>query len=244
MRFSYVFLLVFSIAGACMAAEEKPEPEWTYDDDRTGQEDWGSIPGYETCREGMQQSPITISYTKSENLPELAFKYDLATGILNITKKSFIMEVVKGSELLEGKNKYTLQSVEFHSPSEHKIKDTFYPAEIHLVHKDSKGNVLIIAVFANVGDDNSSVNDILKQNYINMKAGQFTIDLSKLISNAKSYYSYLGSLPYPPCTENVRWIILKEPITISHEQLSYLVKFIGRNNRVQQPVYIRDVLEK
>jgi carbonic anhydrase len=29
-----------------------------------------------------------------------------------------------------------------------------------------------------------------------------------------SYYTYMGSLPHPPCTENVKWIILSTPVGV------------------------------
>lgn len=243
MHLPYIFLLAFSIAGVCMAAEEKPAPDWTYDDDRTGQEDWGAIPGYETCESGMQQSPIIISYTKSSYLPALNFKYNNATGLLSITRKSFIMNVANGGELIDGNNKYTLQSIELHSPGGHRIHDTFYPLEIHLIHKNSKGDLLIVAIFANIGADNQAISDMIRSAYSHDKSRQFTAHLTSLLNNGQSYYSYAGSLPYPPCTENVQWRIIKAPVTISHEQLSTITKFIARNTRLPQPVYIREVLE-
>lgn len=243
MRFLYIFFLIFSIADVCRAAGKEALPVWSYDDDRTGQDDWGAIPGYETCESGTQQSPIIISYTKSANLPALNFKYDKATGSLNITNKSFILEVTKGGTLIDGKNKYTLQSIELHSPSEHRIRDAVYPLEIHLIHKNSKGDLLIVAVFANIGTANQTIADMIKQAYSNNKTGQFTADLTSLFNNTGSYYSYSGSLPYPPCTENAQWRIVKTPITISHEQLSAIVRFIGRNTRLPQPVYMREILE-
>ncbi|MEQ1706507.1 MAG: carbonic anhydrase family protein [Rickettsiales bacterium] len=237
----FSFLSILIVPAFCMADDGKA-PVWTYDDDLTGQEDWGSIAGYETCTSGMEQSPINISHTKLSNLPKLNFKYSKATGLLNITNKSFIMEVAEGGILIDGKNKYSLQSVEIHSPSGHRIKEAFYPLEMHLIHKDKKGDLLIVAVFADIGDSNKYIDDILKHSYSKEKH-QFTADISSLLANSDSYYSYRGSLPYPPCTENVEWKIMKTPISISRQQLSSIVKFIGRNTRLAQPVYMREISE-
>ena len=246
MRFLHVslfsFLSILFIPAFCMANDDNADA-WTYDDDTTGQEDWGAIAGYETCGSGMEQSPINISYTKLSNLPELDFQYGKVDGALHITKQSFIMKIAKSGTLFDGKNKYTLQSVEIHSPSGHRVRDEFHPMEIHLIHKNSKGELLIVAVFADIGAANEPINDILKQPISKNRTKQFTTDLSSLINNTESYYSYIGSLPYPPCTENVQWRIIKTPISISKGQLSSIVSYIGRNTRLSQPVYMREVLE-
>lgn len=51
-----------------------------------------------------------------------------------------------------------------------------------------------------------------------------SVDPEKLLPKNKSYWTYLGSLTTPPCTESVTWIVFKEPIEVSPEQLD---KFRG-----------------
>lgn len=46
-----------------------------------------------------------------------------------------------------------------------------------------------------------------------------TLD-SLLPSNKYHYYTYNGSLTTPPCSEVVIWLDFKEPIFLSHEQVS------------------------
>jgi carbonic anhydrase len=244
MRFLPVYVLsllsIIFIPTFCLADADKA-PAWTYDDDMTGQEDWGAIEGYEACGSGMEQSPINISYTKLSNLPKLDFQYSKVAGSLNTNKQSYIVEVDKGGTLLDGKEKYTLQSIEIHSPSGHRIRDVFHPMEIHLIHKNQKDELLIVAIFADIGAANESIDNIIKLNHASARSDK--VDLSSLVNNTESYYSYAGSLPYPPCTEKVQWRIIKAPISISKKQLSSIVSSVGRNTRLPQPVYMREVLE-
>ncbi len=238
----FVFSVIFLIITNSCIADSDSAPNWSYDDDYTGQEAWGSIEKYKICELGTNQSPINISFTKPSNLLPLNFKYNKADGSLNITNKSFIMEITKGGELIDGNDSYILQRIEIHSPSSHRIKDNSYPLEIHLLHKNADGDLIIVAVFANIGATNSSIEDMLKH-VPSRNTEIFTVDIASLFISSNSYYSYKGSLPYPPCTENVQWKIIKTPITISREQLSKITKLIGRNIRLPQPLYMRDVLE-
>ncbi len=245
MRIFSLMVFTFSLFLFChhQANAAPVEPKWSYDEDYTGQEDWGSITGYEMCATGYNQSPVIIGQTKTTALPKLSSKYAGVRGNLIISKYSFIFKVKNGGIIKDGNTEYSLQSVEIHSPSGHRIKDAFYPAEIHLIHKSAKGDELIIAVFANTGKENPALKTLLKQAK-SKNSGDFTIsNLNSLISSPESYYSYTGSLPYPPCTEGVKWKILKQPITISDNQLGELVDYIGRNTRLPQPLYMRGVLE-
>ena len=78
----------------------------------------------------------------------------------------------------------------------------------------------------------------------------FKMDPSRLLPSEgnRSYYQYRGSLTTPPCTENVLWTVMEEPIFLSAEQIKKFstmpfMEQIGRkNNRPVQPTNSRFVL--
>jgi carbonic anhydrase len=251
-NFSRQALSIFQIAlssafllySASSFAAEASLPPWSYDDDYTGQVDWGSIKGYEICETGSNQSPVIISYTKTTDLPALNYSYIGMKGILRLTNNTFAVHVLGDGKITEAGKAYKLETIELHSPSGHWIKEKFYPLEIHLVHKNTDGEILIVAVFANIGSKNPTLKTLLEHSHSEAsKTNFFPFDMNSLLPAKQGYYAYNGSLPYPPCTEGVKWRVLKTPITISREQLSMITRIIGRNTRLPQPLYIREILE-
>lgn len=58
----------------------------------------------------------------------------------------------------------------------------------------------------------------------------------------EDFYNYAGSLTTPPCSEGVRWFVLKDRITISHKQVDEFSHFVhGANARPVQPLNDRTV---
>ena len=56
-----------------------------------------------------------------------------------------------------------------------------------------------------------------------------------LLPDTVYVYRYSGSLTTPPCSENVRWIVIAEPIEFSQEHIETFEKFYSGNNRPLQP---------
>jgi carbonic anhydrase len=56
-------------------------------------------------------------------------------------------------------------------------------------------------------------------------------------------FRYPGSLTTPPCSEDVSWLLMVEPVGISAAQLDRFSEIIEDNNRPIQPLNDRDVAE-
>lgn len=81
--------------------------------------------------------------------------------------------------------------------------------------------------FQSVPEDNYNYTTILKYLPEVEKADtNFTLpeppSLYDLVGDHHLYYTYLGSLTTPPCSEVVTWIEFKTTIPISHDQVSYV----------------------
>lgn len=121
--------------------------------------------------------------------------------------------------------------------------------DMHLVHADADGKLLVVAVQFIVGPKPNPVLGALLQD-IPQRAGGEKMDEAVMINPSgllpkptSGYYTYSGSLTTPPCSEGVTWIELKEPVTISAAQLKAMRRFYYHNQRPIQPLNGREVIE-
>lgn len=68
-------------------------------------------------------------------------------------------------------------------------------------------------------------------------------DPSSLMPKQSGYFEFMGSLTTPPCSEGVTWIVLKENIGASKEQIEKMYKVIHNNARNIQPINHRQIQE-
>ena len=69
------------------------------------------------------------------------------------------------------------------------------------------------------------------------------VDFLQLLPPKRDYYLYSGSLTTPPCTEGVLWIVLRQPLQLSREQIADFGKIYRNNVRPVQPANGRVVKE-
>jgi carbonic anhydrase len=213
-------------------------PTWTYDGDQTNEEAWGNLSHlYINCALGKEQSPINIAITKPSSKPPLAFHYKPSKATVKLENHALNVAMQDAMVISSDARDYTLESISFHTPGEHMVNGNFYLVEIELLHHDKDGNPLIVSVFGQRGEANAAVDAIVKN-------PSPTFDPTSLLPAIRGYYAYRGSLTAPPCTEGVEWRILKTPITLSQAQLEAIGNISGRNARLTQPVYMREVEEK
>jgi carbonic anhydrase len=69
------------------------------------------------------------------------------------------------------------------------------------------------------------------------------IDLNGLLPADRSAYRYLGSLTTPPCSEGVKWIVMKSSVTMTTKQIAAFKKLFPMNARPLQPINARSIVE-
>ena len=208
---------------------------------------------YLVCEQGQRQSPINI--VTSEHVGkhhDLVFRYQ-PTG-MHVVHDGHSYKGLSASNSLvvfDGQS-YQFLQFHFHDPSEHHMDGTSYPMEMHLVHKNSNGKLLVIGVLAVEGPENEELARagawVKKQVGHRMLepgeevAGGNQLNLMKVLpKDREHFYAYGGSLTTPPCTEGVQWIVLKEPIELSKDQIDRFMKAYGPIARPVQPRHEREI---
>ena len=142
---------------------------------------------------------------------------------------------------------YQMKYVQFHAPSEHHIKGKSFPLEAQFVHADSKGNLAYVALLFEDGKENVALSKLLEEmptEQSDAKPMKARVLPSDFMPVNKTYYRYSGSITTPPCTEGVRWVVMKTPAHASKAQIEALNEAIKQpNNRPIQPLNGRMLIE-
>lgn len=244
---------IFSIACLCASshtlAAAEPAP-WSYVGS-TGADKWGELdPDYALCRSGKNQSPLNINseMTRTSQLPALDIHF--TAGPATVRNYGYTLEVQSETEGYislksdSAADDYTFVQLHFHTPSEEQINGKAYPLVAHMVHRNTAGKLAVVATFFEEGAESEALAPLLAimprhKNEV-LTLGNFNV--ADLFPKQRDYYTYEGSLTTPPCTEGVRWLVLKTPLTLSKEQLTTYQLLFAMNARPVQPLNNRHVL--
>jgi len=229
-----------------MHKKEHHKAHWSYSG-KTGPAHWGDLSkDYHTCKAGKAQSPIDIRKTVKDNMPVL--KFDYKATVLNVKNNGHTLQLdyKPGSTLTVGDAKFNLLQLHFHTPSEHKRHGRFRPMEVHFVHANAKGQLAVVGVFMRIGKQpNALFAQILKN--APAKVGKNVVK-GKMVNakglhsrRMKAYFNYSGSLTTPPCSEGVRWFVMKNSVRVSAKQVAAFKKIFNNTNRPVQSLNGRKV---
>jgi len=232
------FALVSIAAPA--AAQHTSGAHWQYEG-ADGPGHWGELDkSYKKCSAGKQQSPIDIRDAKSADLPPIVFSY--RSSPLKLIDNGHTVQVTyaPGSFITVGGQRYELQQFHFHHPSEEKVSGKSYPMVAHLVHKNSAGQLAVVAVLFSKGTANSLVDKLWR--YLPVTQGKEVaplnevINVTDLLPSSHGYYTFTGSLTTPPCSEGVTWFVLKAPSQVSAGEVLTFAHRYPHNARPVQPL--------
>lgn len=234
------------LVAAPVLAQAAGAGQWEYSGER-GPAHWGQMrPDYATCDLGRRQSPVDIVAPQKQKLPEIQFQYRTAPLRIVNDGRTARVRMANGSRIVLGQDSYPLQQFHFHVPGGDKVQGQEYDMAAHFVHKGA-GRLVVVVVLFRKGAENAALAQLWSK--IPRRADgerlfpDATVDATQLLPAARGYYAYEGSLTAPPCTEGVYWMVLKQPIELSADQLARFSKIFPNNTRPVQPLNGRVVGE-
>jgi carbonic anhydrase len=224
------------------AGAAKPRPpahiHWAYGGEGAP-EHWGELrPDFRLCSIGTRQSPVDIRDGIRVDLEPIKFDYR-PSGFAVLDNGHTVQVNIEPGNMLEVMGRrYELLQFHFHRPSEERINGRQFDMSAHLVHKDAEGRLAVLAVLLERGIDQPLVqavwNNLPLEKMEPLKA-QGLLDPGQLLPEDRGYYTYMGSLTTPPCSEGVLWMVMRQPVQLSGQQIEVFARLYPMNARPVQP---------
>jgi carbonic anhydrase len=222
--------------GATMPAAPAPAHtlHWSYEGE-AGPHAWAKLaPEYAKCGSGERQSPIDIRDGMKLELEPITFDY--RPSLFKVVDNGHTIQANIGSwnfMRVMGR-RFKLAQIHFHRPSEEAIDGKQFEMVAHLVHKDGEGRLAVVAVLVDSGARQPVIQSVL--NNVPLEKGEEVaaatmLDANQMLPESRRYFTYMGSLTTPPCTEDVLWIVMKQPVQASTEQLNLFSRMYPMNAR-------------
>ncbi len=207
---------------------------WSYEGE-LGPANWGKINvDWAKCSTGNRQSPIDIRDGMKVDLEQIVFDYKPSS--FSVTDNGHTIQVsLSGGNYITLQNRmYELVQFHFHRPSEERINGRGFEMVVHLVHKDAEGKLAVVALMLERGKTHPTIQTVWnnlpleKNDTVNPT---IVLDVSEMLPNRRDYYTFMGSLTTPPCTEGVLWLVMKEPVQASPQQMALFSRLYPLNAR-------------
>jgi carbonic anhydrase len=231
-------------SAAAKAAAPKPAAKaphsaahWSYEGD-SGPHAWHQLrPEFHKCGSGTRQSPIDLRDGIRVDQDPVQFEYRPSAFRVIDNGHTVQANVAAGNFIEVMGRRFELQQFHFHRPSEERIDGKVFDMSAHLVHKDLQGRLAVVAVLLERGAAHPLVQAVW--NNLPLEKGEelaarAPLDLNQLLPKDARYYSYMGSLTTPPCSEGVLWLVMQQPVTLSAEQIDVFARLHPMNARPLQ----------
>ncbi|MGA2351127.1 MAG: carbonic anhydrase family protein [Terracidiphilus sp.] len=248
MRFSALAVLALGIATVAAAQSTDPNTApWSYQG-KSGPLVWGKLdPAYKACSQAHEQSPLDIRGARlNKALQPIEFHYIAGPITLVNNGNTIVAHVDAGSYIVAGGVRYDLVEFLFHHPGEEAVKGKVTDMSVQLVHKSADGKLAIVAV--RLAEEMGSPNAVLATLWPHLPrtAGASEkvdemVSAGGLLPADRGYWTYTGSLTYPPCTEGVRWFVFEQELTLSRDQLRVFASLFRMNTRAVQESHGRRI---
>ena len=210
---------------------------WSYSGSQ-GPEHWGKLkPEYQLCATGQRQSPIDIRDGFAVDLEPIRFDYRAGPFWVRRGANALEMRFDAGSAVEVGGQRYLLKGLSLRLPAEERIHGQGFDMGIQLHHVAESGALLTLAVLLARGEPHPVVQALL--NHLPLESGlespgRAGLDPSTVLPSSRAYFTYMGSLTTPPCTEGVQWVVMQQPLSVSPAQMAMVARLLTANARPQQ----------
>ena len=238
-------------AAVVKAAPPPPPPvprgtHWSYEGD-SGPANWSKINvDWGKCGNGNRQSPIDIRDGMKVELEQISFDYHPSS--FSVVDNGHTVQVgVSGGNYLTVQNRmFELQQFHFHRPSEERINGKAFEMVVHLVHRDAEGRQAVLALLLERGAPQATIqtvwNNLPLEKFETMQPS-ILLDPADMLPTRRDYYTYMGSMTEPPCSEGVLWLVMKQPVQASPAQMALFSRLYPLNARPVQPTNGRIIKE-
>ncbi|HKP17507.1 MAG TPA: carbonic anhydrase family protein [Gaiellaceae bacterium] len=237
-------LLLAACGGADDRQAQGETADWRYSGDLAPRH-WATLdPAYHLCGSGRAQSPINLAGAQHAPVAPLRPAYRRTGFRLLDTGHTLEAEpVAPAGGIALGRTRYRLTEFHFHAPSEHRLAGRRFKLELQLVHRSDDGRVVALAVFIREGRQEGALSGLLREPLPlpevtggSSQSAPATLNPVDLLPRSRATYRYTGSLTTPPCTEGIRWIVFRQPIELSRDQILAFVHRYDGINRPLQPL--------
>ena len=226
--------------------------QWSYEPG-TGPADWGAMnPAWRLCAEGRAQSPIDLGNAEAAELPPVDLRLPSGRDVEVLNQEGVIdaldnghtiqVNAKTGETMTVGDKSYALLQFHLHAPSEHTVDGRRYPMEMHFLYQAEDGALAVLGVLIEEGAENRVFAPLWKQ-LEEAPGTHVTVQLpinfdDGLFAGGEStgVFHYEGSLTTPPCSEGVKWFVLRTPTVVSKAQIAAFTAAYEGNNRPLQPL--------
>ncbi|OMJ93393.1 hypothetical protein SteCoe_3635 [Stentor coeruleus] len=173
------------------------------------------------------------------------------TGTQTITNTGNLIKIKSALGYIEvgdmnGRRIFNVESIEFHTPSEHKIGGTFYPMEMEIICRimdkyweRDKPNLAIVSVIIQNGKESYFLNTLDVMHWPNATGNTLSlvpssnINLREIVANTDEYYHYKGTSTTPDlgfCQDEVLWYIIKDVKEAAEWQVKKITNLFEESN--------------
>ncbi|MFI9508890.1 carbonic anhydrase [Nocardia sp. NPDC052566] len=244
-RYTLMMLALLAISG-CSLSSAAPVTKvvashWDYGAE--GPEHWAELDSsYRVCRSGHAQSPIDLpSRAMLDPADRIGIEYGPIPSVELVNTGHTVQAnppAGTGNRILVDGMPFELVQFHFHLPGEHTVDGVGATMELHLVHRNAAGALAVLGVPMRQAPGPSAFAPMLANapGKPGAKVTTGPIDPRTFLPADTGQFRYVGSLTTPPCSEGVRWIVLRHPVAVTPEEAGRYLTLFPHSNRPTQPL--------